>query len=265
MRPTRRSRHGGFTLIELLVVIAIIAILAAMLLPALSSARAAARSAHCTSNLKNIGLAHIMYTGANSDYILRGMTDSGTRTRYLWFNVLSGRNEDALSTNLEGDQGYGLDYGGYDNPRVMACPSESGRMDLDSSKGFSYLHYAVNPYLTCCSSLIAPARMRTLSALTEPSRAFYAGDSNCTSNFGLANLRHLSFRHGGNETRAWNSYDLPVAKGRANAVYMDGHVESKSYAEYAAYSDSDIPDTSKLPEKAAEYMNALYVGYDFSR
>src|SRR5690242_19458444 len=60
MRLPERSR-AGFTLIELLVVIAIIAILAAILFPVFAQARAKARQATCTSNLKQITMATLMY------------------------------------------------------------------------------------------------------------------------------------------------------------------------------------------------------------
>jgi prepilin-type N-terminal cleavage/methylation domain-containing protein/prepilin-type processing-associated H-X9-DG protein len=66
-RTNDNPMRKAFTLIELLVVIAIIAILAAILFPVFAQAKAAAKKTAAISNLKQNGLAAIMYVDANDD------------------------------------------------------------------------------------------------------------------------------------------------------------------------------------------------------
>ncbi|MEM8680106.1 MAG: DUF1559 domain-containing protein [Planctomycetota bacterium] len=113
-------RQSGFTLVELLVVIAVIGVLVALLLPAVQSARAAARRIECVNNLRQVGLGMHQYTDVHAGRLpdMRHGVDKS------WIQQLAPYMEDVDAIRL--------------------CPEDTARIQLESGRETSY---AINGYL----------------------------------------------------------------------------------------------------------------------
>ncbi len=109
----------GFTLIELLVVIAIIAILAAILFPVFARAREKARQTSCLSNLKQLGLAWLMYAQDYDERVCAThMPPVGAPDRTdMWVYVANSDPTRAIGSRL-------MPY--CKNEQMFVCPSEPG-------------------------------------------------------------------------------------------------------------------------------------------
>jgi prepilin-type N-terminal cleavage/methylation domain-containing protein/prepilin-type processing-associated H-X9-DG protein len=143
-----RRVAAGFTLIELLVVIAIIAVLIALLLPAVQSAREAARRIQCTNNLKQIALAFMNYESSAGAFpmttILVPTPAGGFAT---WFYQSSWSAFARASSFLEQGNFYNainfdFTYSGTENTTVtitplafLYCPSDPGNHIDDATLG----------------------------------------------------------------------------------------------------------------------------------
>ncbi len=108
----------GFTLVELLVAIAVIAILASLLLPGLSRAKQTANNVVCLNNLRQQGIALIMYVGDNGAYPPYAVPQLPQSVKY-WVHFLEPYVADKWPNSSDTKFSNG---GSVSNHGVFACP-----------------------------------------------------------------------------------------------------------------------------------------------
>jgi prepilin-type N-terminal cleavage/methylation domain-containing protein/prepilin-type processing-associated H-X9-DG protein len=179
---TTRLTRRGFTLIELLVVIAIIAILAAILFPVFARARAKAQQTVCLSNVKQFGLACMMYAtdwqdtlpplwsweSATAPVPPGGLWFTGF---YMWNNFLDPYVKQGQA---------GPNAGKTVNHGIYECPvGYKGSQPHARNYGFNQglVGYINNDPATYGTTPSVPSR--TLSSINRPADVLALGDAGC--------------------------------------------------------------------------------------
>lgn len=215
----KRENRSGFTLIELLVSIAIIGILAVLMMTAVVKSKIAAANVKCVSNLRQLGIAGLMYWEENDSRFFRyGAVTMGSGKIY-WFGWLS----DGAEGERQFDPSYGALYPYLTGRGVELCPSLNYSMKKFKlkAKGAAYGY----GYNLCLSSPLNQQRIPT-SKVTAPYATVFLADSAQVNTFQppaspknpmLEEFYYVS-------TNRFEATAHFRHKGRANAVFCDGHV-----------------------------------------
>ncbi len=140
----RHNARQGFTLIELLVVIAIIAVLIALLLPAVQSAREAARRMQCTNNMKQLGLGLHNYESIAGAFPPSCILSGSANTVSLWLGwsvqgrilplLEQGPMFNAINFHFSGESPFNLTVS-TQRVGLFICPSEVDSSSIPGESG----------------------------------------------------------------------------------------------------------------------------------